>query len=208
MPFGILEDHKTPMPIGTVALDDIFGSHIDPDDPNFVQLKKDGHIILQPQPSDSVNDPLNWTQKHKYWFCCLLIVTMVTVGATHGMITTGYRKLAEEFHVDFPTVVAAFTPPYLTAHAISLFLSSATCAVYGKRVLYVHAIVLLWVTMLAGYWANSLKYYTIVNTISGFAAAPMELLLAPMLVDTIFIHQRGRLMALSGLVHVLGGDLR
>jgi hypothetical protein len=208
MAFGILEDHKTPMPLGTVALNDIFAQSVSPDDPNYVLLKKDGHIILQPQPSDSVNDPLNWTQKHKYWLCCLLMITMVTVGATTGMITTGYRQLAEQFHVDYPTVVASFTPPYLAAHAVSLFLSSATCAVYGKRILYVHAIVVLWFAMLAGYWANSLRYYTIVNSISGFAAAPMELLLAPMLTDTIFIHQRGRLMALSGLVTVIGGDLR
>jgi hypothetical protein len=210
MGFGILDDPKTPMPLGTVALDDIFerAQHLDPDDPAFSKLKKDGHVILQPQPSDSVNDPLNWSPKHKYAMATLLIITMVTVGATHGMITTGYRKIAEQFHVDFPDVVAAFTPPYVAAHAVSLFLSSATCAVWGKRILYVHAILVLWVTMLTGYFANSLRYYTTVNTISGIAAAPMELLLAPMMTDTIYIHQRGRLMALSAVVGVIGGDAR
>jgi hypothetical protein len=210
MGFGVLEDHKTPMPMGTVVLDDVFGQaqNLDPDDPQFNKLKKHGHIVLQPQPSDSPNDPLNWSQKHKYLMLCLLIVTMVTVGATHGMITTGYRKLAEEFHVDFPTVVGAFTPPYVAAHAVSLFFSSATAAVYGKRVLYVHAIVVLWLTMLVGYFANSLTYYTTVNTLSGMAAAPMELLLAPIVTDTIYIHQRGRLMALSAVVGVIGGDAR
>src|ERR1700753_66172 len=181
MGFGILDDHKTPMPIGTVVLDDIFGSaqHIDPDDPQFNKLKKHGHIVLQPQPSDSANDPLNWSQRHKYLMIILLIITMVTVGATHGMITTGYRKLAEEFHVSFPDVVGAFTPPYVAAHGVALFFSSATAAVYGKRVLYVHAIVLLWITMLVGYFANSLAYYTTVNTISGMAAAPLAHLLGP-----------------------------
>jgi hypothetical protein len=210
MGFGVLQDHRTPMPLGTVALDEVFGAaqHIDPDDPQFRSLKKEGHIILQPQPADSPNDPLNWSRKHKYLLATLLITTMVTVGATHGMITTGYRKLGEEFHVSFPDVVAAFTPPYLTGHAISLFLSSATAAVYGKRILYVHAILMLWIVMLSGYFANSLRYYTIVNSLSGVAAAPMELLLAPIITDTIYIHQRGRLMALSAIVHVIGGDAR
>jgi MFS family permease len=210
MGFGILEDHRTPMPIGTVVLNDVFGQaqHIDPDDPQFNKLKKQGHIVLQPQPSDSPNDPLNWTPKHKYLMCTLLIITMVTVGATHGMITTGYRKLAEEFHVDFPDVVAAFTPPYVAAHSVALFFASATAAVWGRRILYVHAIILLWLAMLSGYFAKSLTYYTVVNTLSGVAAAPMELLLAPIITDTIYIHQRGRLMALSAVVGVLGGDAR
>jgi hypothetical protein len=210
MPFGILEDHRTPMPLGTVALDQVFGaaSNIDSNDPSFKKLKKDGDTILQPQPSDSPNDPLNWSMKHKYWLAVLLICTMVTVGATHMMITTGYKLLAEQFHTDFPRIVQAFTPPFVTAHAISLFLSSATAAVYGKRILYVHAIIALWGSMLSGFWANSLNYYTIVNTISGFAAAPMELLLAPMMTDLIFIHQRGRIMALSAVVMVIGGDIR
>jgi hypothetical protein len=79
-----------------VALDDVFGQaqNLDPDDTQFTHLKKEGHIILQPQPSDSPNDPLNWSPKHKYLLASLLITTMVTVGATHSMLTTGYRKLA------------------------------------------------------------------------------------------------------------------
>ena len=69
MAFGILDDPRTPMPIGTVVLDDVFGAaqNIDPGDPQFSHLKRDGHIVLQPQPSDSPNDPLNWPVRQKYF---------------------------------------------------------------------------------------------------------------------------------------------
>jgi hypothetical protein len=210
MPFGILEDHRTPMPHGTVVLDDIFGQkrHIDPENAQFNHLKKEGHIVLQPQPSDSPNDPLNWSSKHKYYFLSLLMVTMVTVGGTHGMLATGYRKIADEYDTTFQEVVKSFTPPAVASHAVALFFASAIGAVYGKRVCYVVAIIIVWLIMLAGFFANSLRYYSIINSIGGIAQAPMELMLAPIITDTIYIHQRGRLMALSAVVHVIGGDAR
>jgi hypothetical protein len=210
MPFGILEDHRTPMPIGTVVLDEVYGAAhiIDPDDPSFTHLKKDGAIVLQPQPSDSPNDPLNWSLRHKYYFSCLLMLTMTTVGATHGMLQTGMRILAEKYHKTFPQVVEQLSPPYVAAHAITLFFASANSAVWGKRVQYVSAIVLVWACMLAGYFANSLEYYAGLRVFEGIAAAPLDLLMAPMITDTIYIHQRGRLMALQAIVHVIGGDAR
>ena len=79
---------------------------------------------------------------------------------------------------------------------------------YGKRVQYVVAITVLWLLMLAGYFANSLPYYSAINTIGGIANGPLDLLMAPIVTDTIYIHQRGRIMALSAVVHVIGGDAR
>lgn len=210
MAFGILEDKLTPMPMGTVVLDDVFGAalHLEPDDPQFSHLKRDGHTVLQPQPSDSPNDPFNWSTKRKYFLASLLMTTMTTVGAVNGMLGTGTRILAEKYHTDFPTVIAKMTPPYVATHAASLFLASATAAVYGKRVQYVIAIQVIWWCMLAGWFANSLDYYTGIRVIEGLAAGPLDLLMAPIITDMIYIHQRGRLMAVQAVVHVIGGDAR
>lgn len=210
MAFGILEDHRTPMPMGTVVLDDVFGEaqHLDPDDPQFSYLKKEGHIVLQPQPSDSPNDPLNWSNKRKYFLAILLMVAMTTVGAVNSMLMTGIRMLAERYRTDFPTVVEKLTPPYVAAHAVSLFLASATAAVYGKRVQFVLAICVIWACMLAGYFANSLNYYTGLRVVEGLAAGPMDLLMAPVITDMIFVHKRGKLMAVQALVHIIGQDAR
>lgn len=75
MGFGILEDRHMASPPGTSTINDsgptgkmtnptakvysvehlLVDSKID-----STELKRDGDIILQPQPSDSPNDPLNW----------------------------------------------------------------------------------------------------------------------------------------------------
>ncbi|KAF2397311.1 MFS general substrate transporter [Trichodelitschia bisporula] len=205
MGWGVLEDPRSPRAPGTVLLDDI-GKLPDADSPETANLKRDGHIILQPQPSDSVNDPLNWSPKRKTGIIFLLIVSLVTIGGTSAMLGTGGRKLAEQYHVDYPAVVRALSPPSIATNAVALFLASAIAAVYGKRVQMVVAIVALWFTMLAGYFANSLGYYTGLQVSGGLFHAPFELLLAPLITDMIYVHQRGRLMALSAIVGVAGGD--
>jgi hypothetical protein len=51
-----------------------------------LKLKRDGNIILQPQPSDSPNDPLNWCNK---WKESIMIVLAFSSG-----VTTSYAKTA------------------------------------------------------------------------------------------------------------------
>ena len=57
------------------------------------------------------------------------------------------------------------------------------------------------------YWANSVDYYKGLSIVGGIAGAPIELLINPIITDLIFVHQRGRLMAFSSIVGVVGGDL-
>jgi hypothetical protein len=103
MGWGILEDKKTPWPPGTVLLDDVKQlAMIDTTRSKFTQLKKDKHIVLQPQPTDSVNDPLNWPFKRKVAVIFTLIVTGVAVGGMMSMLGTAGRILAERYHIKYP----------------------------------------------------------------------------------------------------------
>jgi MFS family permease len=208
MAWGILEDLRTPLPPGTVLLDD-FKQQIVVDDgnnPDVVHLKKDGHIILQPQPCDSPNDPLNWSIKRKTGILITMFVTMNTIGGLLTMLSTGYRKLAEQYHVKYPVVISTISPPGIITNAIAGFFASAIAAVWGKRIGIVVGVFMMWCNMFAGQFANSLKYYQGLSIVNGIAGAPAELLLSPMIADLMFIHQRGRLMAFSSMVHVVGGD--
>jgi hypothetical protein len=87
-------------------------------------------------------------------------------------------------------------------------LASAISAVYGKRVGLVVGAFALWINMLTGFWANSIRYYRDLGIASAVFGAPGELLLGPIITDLVFVHQRGRLMAITSLVGVLGGDAR
>src|ERR1700759_65336 len=103
MAWGIFDDKKTPWPPGTVLIDDIKQkAMIDTSGPEFKHLKKDKHVVLQPQPTDSVNDPLNWSWKRKMAIVFSLIVTGVAVGGMMAMLGTAGRILAERYHITNP----------------------------------------------------------------------------------------------------------
>jgi hypothetical protein len=215
MAWGVLEDRRTPKPAGTVLLDDVIQQMKNltnaGDSPELAHLKRDAknkHIILQPQPSDSVNDPLNWSTRTKVTIVITLIATMTAVGGILGMLGTAGRILATKYHVDYPTIVKTLSPPAIAANAISLFVACSISAVYGKRLQIFIGVMVIWINMLAGYYANSLGYYRNLAIVNGVFGAPLELLIAPIITDMVFIHERGRLMALTAVIGVIGGDAR
>ncbi|KAL1606187.1 hypothetical protein SLS60_003588 [Paraconiothyrium brasiliense] len=55
MGLGVLDDPHMASPPGTYTI----GAKED-NQANDGSLKRDGDVILQPQPSDDPNDPLNW----------------------------------------------------------------------------------------------------------------------------------------------------
>lgn len=69
MPFGILEDTNLEHIPGTAPLH----GHSDTDnysgiDPGLLKYDRTGKIVLVPQPSDSPNDPYNWSRTKKELF--------------------------------------------------------------------------------------------------------------------------------------------
>ena len=46
-------------------------------------LKHRGDLILVPQPSDSPNDPLNWSKARKVVLSCLIVYSVALVGGMH-----------------------------------------------------------------------------------------------------------------------------
>ncbi|KAF2670377.1 MFS general substrate transporter [Microthyrium microscopicum] len=206
MAFGILEDRLTPRPPGTVPLDSKASNRDDGLIGEFDHLKRKGDIILQPQPTDSLNDPLNWTYKRKVRLFFVLLVSSIAVSGIQGMLGTGVRLIATQFHTDFPTVTKILRPPGLITGTITLFISSAAASIWGKRVQFVLASGLVLVWTLTGYFANSLAYYQGLSVIGGLAASPLELLISPVIADMIYVHERGTLVALSAIVNVVGAD--
>jgi hypothetical protein len=226
MAWGVLEDTTTPRPPGTVLLDDIKQTATNATGGDFVKLKKDKHVVLQPQPSDSVNDPLNWPMKRKVTIIFTLITTSVAVGGMMAMLGTAGRILAERYHITYPVsslkfcllcvqllnryqeLIQTLHPPAIATNAIALFFASAIAAVYGKRIGLVVGAFALWINIFSGYFANSIIYYRNLGIVGGVFGAPGELLIGPIITDLIFVHQRGRLMALSAIIGVIGGDAR
>jgi hypothetical protein len=209
MGWGILPDHRTPNPPGTVLLDDLLGIRsTDTDSPETSGLKKQGHVVLQPQPCDSPNDPLNWTMKEKLTVYITLVTTMVSIGGVLSMLSTAGRILGEKFHVKYSVVIQNVTAPGTASTMGALFLAAPLAAVFGKRVLIFFGVLGITIDMFVGIFANSLTYYRTLSVFNGIWMAPVELLIAPVTTDLIFVHQRGRFMALSAVIRDVGSDAR
>jgi hypothetical protein len=209
MGFGILPDHRTPNPPGTVLLDDLLGArNLNADSPESSGLKKHGHVVLQPQPCDSPNDPLNWSMKVKLSVYVTIVTTMVSIGGVLGMLSTAGRILSEKFHVKYSVVIQNVTAPGTGSTMGALFIAAPLVAVFGKRVLIVFGVLGITIDMFVGIFANSLTYYRILSLFNGIWMAPVELLIAPTTTDLIFVHQRGRFMAVSAVIRDVGSDAR
>jgi hypothetical protein len=226
MAWGVLEDNRTPKPPGTVFLDDVRKEMPDGSSSESTHLKKHKNVILQPQPSDSVNDPLNWSIKRKISILFILMVTLTAIGGILGMLGTAGRILSQRYHVPYPVsltkqhhcfhsisnvykiIIKTLSPPGIISNAIALFFASAIAAVYGKRMGIVIGVFVIWINMLTGYYANSLTYYRNLAIVNGVFGAPIEVLMSPIIADLIFVHQRGRLMAISAIVGLIGADAR
>jgi hypothetical protein len=209
MGWGIVPDYRTPKPPGTVLLDDLLGArNLTLDSPESSGLKKQGHVVLQPQPCDSPNDPLNWSMKVKLSVYITIATTMVSIGGALGMLSTAGRILGEKFHVKYSKVIQNVTAPGTGSTMGALFIAAPLAAVFGKRVLIVFGVLGITVDMFTGIFANSLTYYRTLSLFNGIWMAPVELLIAPITTDLIFVHQRGRFMALSAVIRDVGSDAR
>jgi hypothetical protein len=90
MPLGILEDHKLEHVPGTSPLSDL--GRLDGDaeiqgvDSRMLKHDPSGQVVLVPQPSDSPNDPYNWSRRKKEMFSLAIAYGCGCVGGIHALV--------------------------------------------------------------------------------------------------------------------------
>lgn len=104
-------------------------------------LKKHGDIVLVPQPTDSPNDPLQWSLVRKIWHTALVCFVTALTAATSNDAGSASDGFNEVLGIDYS---------YFNTGAGVLFigigywtlLSSPLVHLYGRRLLYLFAMVL------------------------------------------------------------------
>ncbi|RYP07505.1 hypothetical protein DL765_009138 [Monosporascus sp. GIB2] len=185
MGWGVIEDPKTVFPTGTVLLEDKKDDEEDIFGPG-AGLKKRGNTVLQPQPSDDPNDPLN---------------CMTT------MVTPGLEPLMEKFNADEAAVSSLIitAPTFWTSIAALVVVSGAD--IWGRRPFYVISILILALTNLLGYLAHNFPLLVATRTVAGVVSAPLFTLVTASIADVFFVHQRGMAIAVWNLSLNAGGQL-
>ncbi|EJT70866.1 hypothetical protein GGTG_11889 [Gaeumannomyces tritici R3-111a-1] len=205
MGWGILEPRSGGLPLGTVRLGE------DDKDNDFSEgqqgLKKSGNIVLQPQPSDDPNDPLNWSKSMKYLHFFVIAFGAAATNGLATMVTPGIVPMVEKFK----TTEADISSWILTAPtfwtSLAGFFVVAGADVWGRRPFYLGGIALLAVFNYMGYLAQDFISFTAARTLAGFAGAPLFQLMTATLADIFYVHERGTLIALSTLALNAGGQI-
>jgi MFS family permease len=147
------------------------------------------------------------TQSRKNFILGILSIALTAVTSIQGAQITGAQKMAMHFHTTFTAIIQQTAGPRIIVACFGFLIAAAIAAVWGKRVMFVLTMFCLAGVTFTGYWENSIRYLTIVGAIQGFFAAPIELLLGPVIADMYFVHQRARKLAFIGVVVTIGGEV-
>ncbi|RDA94673.1 hypothetical protein CP533_2478 [Ophiocordyceps camponoti-saundersi (nom. inval.)] len=226
MAWGVLEDNRMAFPPGTIRLtasddengkllhlldllDFLVGSNrfVVEDEFSEKHVKKRGGVILDPQPSDSHDDPLNWSWQCKISHFLLLALGASLTNAANVMLTPGLIPLSEAFESEEKSV-SLFTIGIVALWTtIGGHLTVAGSDVWGRRPFYITSIGILALANLLASVTLTLPTLVIMRAVSGLASAPFLLLAPASVTDVFFSHERAAYLAVLIAVLNAGGQL-
>ncbi|KAI0130071.1 MFS general substrate transporter [Xylariales sp. AK1849] len=164
---------------------------------------KDGQIILEPQPDDSHNDPLNWASWRRDSALLSLGLYCMIGGGITPLIAAGFTNVAEDYHIEV-SKVSLTTGLYMMGLGIGSVIFSPTAILYGKRPVYLFSAVIF---VLASIWCALSPNFTsliVARIFQGIAVSPVECLPSATIAEIFFLHERAFRIGIYTLL-LLGG---
>ncbi len=163
----------------------------------------DGKIILDPQPEDSVNDPLNWPAWRRDLALLSLGLMCMVGGGTTPLLAAGFTDVAKDYGVQVHTV-SLTTGLYMMGMGIGSVIFSPTAILWGKRPVYLFGALMYIVTSI--WCASSPNFASLVvaRIFQGIAVSPVECLPSATIAEIFFLHERAFRIGIYTLL-LLGG---
>lgn len=155
------------------------------------KLKRDqSGLILIPQPSDSINDPLNWSRPRKYWHFALLMVVTGLTAATSNDAGAAQLSMNEELGISWTAMNTAAGVLFVGIGCFTVIMAP-TAFLYGRKITYLVCIVLglagsVWFARVQG-TSDSVWNQLFVGASEACAEAQVQLSIT----DIFFQHQLG-----------------
>ncbi|KAI3404049.1 hypothetical protein KGF56_003208 [Candida oxycetoniae] len=180
-------------PPGTVHLVDLEGT---------LNVKKadSGDIILHPQPSSNVNDPLRWSKRKRnlqfglVWFWAFMLA--VSINFMGPLFVTWI----DEWNSDFQMMGVAVAFGFLFLGVGILFVQP-TGLKLGKQFVYNVCTIIIIVGCIIGSFSTNIGYLLVFKVLAGISAAPVDTLVEITSTDLYFQHERST--AFSSLIFAL-----
>jgi MFS family permease len=166
----------------------------------------DGKIILDPQPEDSPNDPLNWPAIRRDAALLSLGLYCMIGGGMTPILAAGFNNVATTYNVSIPQV-ALTTGLYMMGLGVGCVIASPTAILFGKRPVYLVGALLF---LLSSVWCALSPTYVsllIARIIQGMAISPVECLPSATIAEIFFLHERAYRLGIYTLLLLSGKNL-
>ncbi|KAJ5555052.1 hypothetical protein N7535_007496 [Penicillium sp. DV-2018c] len=167
------------------------------------EVPADGQFVLDPQPDDSVNDPLNWPVWQRDAALLSLGFYCLMGGGMTPILAAGFHNVAEAYGVTVQQV-AFTTGLYMLGLGLGSVVMSPTAILYGKRPVYLLGASLF---VISAIWCAASPNYAslvIARVFQGFAVSPVECLPSATIAEIYFLHERAYRVGIYTLL-LLGG---
>ncbi|KEF59023.1 uncharacterized protein A1O9_03866 [Exophiala aquamarina CBS 119918] len=164
---------------------------------------KCGSIILEPQPDDSKNDPLNWSTLRRDSSLLSLGFYCMLGGGITPILAAGFHDVADTYHVTYAQVTLT-TGLYMMGLGVGSVLFSPTAILYGKRPVYLFSAILFILTSVWCALAPSYAQLATARVFQGISVSPVECLPSATIAEIFFLHERAFRVGIYTLL-LLGG---
>jgi MFS family permease len=170
-----------------------------------IQKKRtpNGEILLDPQPDDSLNDPLNWPAWRRDMALLSLGFYCMLGGGMTPILAAGFSDVAKTFDVTYARV-ALTTGLYMMGLGVGSVIFSPTAILFGKRPVYLFSALMFVATSIWCAQAQSYAQLATARVFQGISVSPVECLPSATIAEIFFLHERAFRIGVYTLL-LLGG---
>ncbi|PNS19603.1 hypothetical protein CAC42_7447 [Sphaceloma murrayae] len=156
---------------------------------------RNGKTVLEPQPDDSHNDPLNWPiWKKTFVLLCLGLFSLLG-GAMATVLANGLRDDSTTFtlsHMELGLTNGLF----VVGLALGAILVTPVAIIYGKRIVY---LVCAWALLATSIWIAFAPDYPnllVARLVMGISLYPVFCLVPASITEIFHLHARGSIVGI------------
>lgn len=178
-------------------------------DPSAAEGKKTdktGKIILEPQPDESPNDPLNWPTWRRDMALMALGFYCMVGGGLGPLLAAGFYNIADQYGVRVEDV-SLTTGLYMMGLGLGSVIASPTAILWGKRPVYLASGVLFIASSVWCAMSPSFGSLVAARVVQGMAISPVECLPSATISEIFFLHERAYRIGIYTLMLLSGKNL-
>ncbi|KAJ8065031.1 hypothetical protein OCU04_005747 [Sclerotinia nivalis] len=151
---------------------------------DYVGPKKRNEIVLNPQPSESLNDLLNWSTA----------VKMAVLFILGPMVTTCSVDVATAFGVSTDQVSFNIIGVMQLTTGSGTFFTAAAVAAWENVQWFIISTIDLSINNIWGYYSDSLMSLSIMQAVQGLCASPLQTDVSATDSEIFFVHEKGKML--------------